>query len=555
MSYYQKRDANSVSSLFHSMRMLLSLLLYWASVSTASAADPTYWDDIRPVLRKNCTVCHSAKNLKELDVSGGIALDSYATVRNGSKHAVIEPGKSDASILVQRVTSQDDEKRMPLGATPLKPETIELIRRWIDTGAMEGKSPEDHGVIPVVLPAVKRTRKLDVTLPTTSVPPKDFAGKSKPAKLELKLRIGPLAPVTAVAFSPDGKFLAAGSYRQVTIWDLASVQPVKTLSNVLGTVNDVRFSPDSRLLAVAGGQPSAKGDLRLYSVADWKLLATLGGHEDVVFSVAFHPDGKRLASASFDKTVKIWDLTSHKAERTLTGHSDFVYAVALSPDGKWLVSASKDRSVKLTETDTGKSRFTFSGMDQDVLAVAMSSDGKTVVSSGFDTALYWWSAETGQRLRLQRGHGGAVHEIAFSKDGKRVISASADKTLRLWDGATGSPVRTISAGSLAYAVAISPNGKLIASGTFDGLVRLWDPATGRQLLTLLAVPASEEHADWLALTPEGYLANSAGLATQMQWRMAGETVAAEPVWKVLRRPDDVVKAVRGETLAAPSFCK
>ncbi|HLJ97143.1 MAG TPA: c-type cytochrome domain-containing protein [Gemmataceae bacterium] len=525
----------------------------WLSVATGRAlADPTYWQDIRPILRKNCTVCHSTKNLKDVDVSGGLALDSYAAIRKGTKHAVIEPGKSEASILVQRVTTEDGDQRMPLGANPLNPAAIALLRQWINTGAKEGQNPEDRPAV-VAAATSKRTRKLDVTLPTTAVPPKGLVASSNSAKLELALKVGPLAPVTAVAFSPDGKLLATGSYRQVTIWDLATVQPVHTLTHVLGAVNDVRFSPDGQMLAVAGGQPSAKGDLRLYSLADGKLRATLSGHDDVIFSVAFHPDGKRLASASFDKTVRIWNLTSHKAERILTGHSDFVYAVAFSPDGKWLVSASKDRSVKLVETDTGTSRLTFSGMDQDVLAVAVSPDGKNVVSSGFDTGIYWWNAQTGQRIRLQNGHAIAVHELCFSKDGKRLVSAGADKTIRVWDGATGASVRTIAAGSIAYATAIRPDGKLIASGTFDGLVRLWDAATGRQLLTLLSIPAEDDRSEWLALTPEGYMASSAGLASSVQWRVAGKGIRAEPVSKTLDQPESVVKAARGEALPAPSF--
>src|SRR5262249_31799025 len=152
--------------------------------------------------------------------------------------------------------------------------------------------------------------------------------------LELALTVGPLAPVAAVAFSPDGKLLASGSYGQVTVWDLTAARPAVVLTNVLGAVNDLRFSPDGKLLAVAGGQPSAKGDLRLFQVDGWNLLGTLPGHDDVVFSVAFSPDGKRLASASFDKTVRLWDVAGRKVERVLSGHSDFVYAVAFSPDGK-----------------------------------------------------------------------------------------------------------------------------------------------------------------------------------------------------------------------------
>src|SRR5439155_18838005 len=134
---------------------------------------------------------------------------------------------------------------------------------------------------------------------------------------------------------------------------------------------------------------------------------------------------------------------------------------------------------------------------------------------------------------------------------KWVVSAGADKTVRLWDGATGASVRSISVGSIAYAVALSPNGKLIASGTFDGLVRLWDAATGRQLLTLLAVPSEGDRSDWLAVTPEGYTTSIPGFAEQMRWRMGGQTVEAEPVWKTLHQPVVVVKAARVEPVAGP----
>jgi WD40 repeat protein len=526
--------------------------------SSAKAEDPTYWKDIRPILRKNCTVCHNAKNLKEYDVSGGLALDSYEGVLKGKRGRVVHPKNSIDSLLVKMITATDESKRMPRSAPPLPSETIALIRHWIDSGAKEGTAlagvtPSETGNASI---RSRRTRKLDVMLNTSAVPPKGLLGASNPGKLELVLKVGPLAPVTAVAFSPDGKWLTAGSYGQVVIWDLTIARPAKVLTNVLGAVNDARFSSDGKLLAIGGGQPSAKGDLRLYQTADWKLIATLGGHQDTVFSVAFSLDGKRLASASFDKTVRVWNTSSLQLERTLTHHSDFVYSVAFSPDGQWLVSASKDRSVKMIEVATGKSKFTFGGMEQDVLAVTVSPDGKSVVSAGLEPGLHWWDAQTGNRIRVQNGHAVAVNEICFSKDGRQVVSGGSDQTIRVWDGAAGALQRTIPAGSAIYAVAVSPEGKRIASGSFDGRVCLWDLSSGQQLATLLTMPPdanSQENFDWLALTPEGYETSSSDLTSKGHWRMGGQATAEDIVWKNVLKPDMVVKALHGEPVAAVSF--
>lgn len=535
------------------MRLLLCCFLALCLTSPlAAAADPTYWQEVRPVLRKHCVACHSARNLREVDVSGGLALDTLEAIRKGGKRPVAAAGKSADSLLIQLLVTNNAEKRMPQGADPLPAETIALLRRWIDTGMKEGTRPADAEA--TVAAAPRRTRKLDVAVPTAALPPAGMFGKAKPAALTLVLPVGPLTPVTAVAFSPNGKLLATGTYSRVVLWDAATAQPVKQLTNVLGAVNDVRFSPDGTLLAVAGGQPGAKGDLRIYQVANWELLATLPGHDDVVFSIAFRPDGKRLASASFDKTVRVWDLASHKTLHTLTGHSDFVYAVAYNSDGQWLVSASKDRSVKLVDAATGKSRFTMS-LDDDVLTVAISPDGKSVLSSGFQAGLYWWDPSTGQRTRLTGGHSVATHELCFSKDGKLIASAGADRTVRLWNGVTGAAAGVLAAGSTAYAVALSPDGKRVAAGCFDGLVRIADTAAARPLVSLLALAPQGDKYDWLAVTAEGFAAGSPGVTAQGQWRMAGQPVPGDAVWKVLHQPDTVARAARGEAIAAPVFGK
>lgn len=538
------------------MRILIFSLSLVTALPIAAYAqgDVTYWQDIRPILRKHCIACHSTKHAARVEVSGGLALDTFEAAKKGSKHPVITPGTSDKSLIYQLLVTSDVKKRMPLDSEPLAQERIALIKKWIDTGAKEGTQPAEVAT----LPAKKAvTRKLDVLVPTTTTPPSAIPlGLKETGKLELATKIGPLAPVTAVAFSPNNQLLATGSYGQVVVWDLDAGRPVKLLTNVLGAVNDLKFSPKGDILAVGGGQPSAKGDLRLYQTSDWKLIATLRGHDDVVFSLAFSPDGKQLASASFDNSVRLWDAHSYVPMKEYHHHSDFVYAVAFSPNGKQIVSASKDRTVALVDVETGKTAFTFSGMEQDVMAVAFHPDGKSVISSGFEPGVFWWNAQTGERIgKPAAGHGIATHELAFSKDGNRVVSAGADRTVRTWDGAVGTALKVFPVGSIAYSVAISPNGKFIASGSFDGLVRLWDEASARHLATLLTQAADDDSPEWLAITPEGYVTGSDKLAAQVRWRLNGQDAKADVVWKVLRQPANVARAMRGDAVPAPVFDK
>jgi hypothetical protein len=191
------------------------VMTVWAAPAQAQA-DPTYWQDIRPIFRKHCTVCHSARNLKEVDVSGGLALDTFDAARKGSSHAVFKPGHSKDSILYQLLTTSDAKRRMPLDAKPLPEADIALIKKWIDAGAKEGKDPGTT-IDPTPIKKSAKLRKLDVVLPTNATPPAALLPKAKLGKLDLALRIGPLPPITALAFSPDGKTLAVGSHGQVAL--------------------------------------------------------------------------------------------------------------------------------------------------------------------------------------------------------------------------------------------------------------------------------------------------------------------------------------------------
>jgi DNA-binding beta-propeller fold protein YncE len=528
------------------LRLLASLGALGALCGESFAADPTYWQDVRPILRKHCVVCHSERKLPELDVSAGLALDKPDNIKKGGKNGkvtVLVPGKPDASLVVTLLTSKDKKRAMPLDADPLSEDEIAVIRKWVAAGAPEGTKPkEDEGTV-AVGPA-RPVRKLDVIFPTRAALPKPA---NLPGNLELTLPVGPLPPVAAVAFSPDGKWLATGVYGRVTVWDLSTAKPLKALTNVLGAVNDLKFSPNGKLLAVAGGQPSARGDLRLFDTTEWKLLHALGGHLDTVSCVSFNADGTKLVSASFDKTVRLWNVAEAKLIHTYTGHSDFVYAVAFGPDGAWYATASKDRTGRIVDTLTGKGLFTLGGSDQEVLAVAVLPGSGQVLAAGLDPLVSWYDPKTGERARRAGGPGTATHEIAIDPKGTLVVAAGADGTIRTLDPKTAAQVKALQTGSVVFAVAVDPGAQRIASGGADGTVKIWVAADARLLVTLW----SSSDDNWLSLAPEGYFAGAEALLAKGAWKASGKPIIDAKLLAPLANAEQVGKAAQGQKLADP----
>jgi WD40 repeat protein len=190
--------------------------------------------------------------------------------------------------------------------------------------------------------------------------------------------------------------------------------------------------------------------------------------------VTFSPDGKRIASGSGDKTIKLWDATTGDLQKTLAGHSASVSAVAFSPDGKRIISGSWDKTIKLWDATTGDLQKTLAGHSASVSAVAFSPDGKRIISGSWDKTIKLWDATTGDLQKTLAGHSDSVNTVVFSPDGKWIASGSRD-TIKLWDTTTGDLQKTLAGHlDLVNAVVFSPDGKRIASGSWDKTIKLWD---------------------------------------------------------------------------------
>jgi hypothetical protein len=162
-------------------------------------------------------------------------------------------------------------------------------------------------------------------------------------------------------------------------------------------------------------------------------LLSLDGHADEVASVAFSADGKRLASGSQDKTVKVWDARTGREERTLLGHAARVGCVTFSPDGRLLASAGRDQRVVIWETSSGRQVLAWQAHDRSVLSVTFSADGARVATGGEDRTVKVWDAVTGREQLVLRGPSHFVTSVSFAADGRLLAAGSADNTIHVWD--------------------------------------------------------------------------------------------------------------------------
>ena len=193
-----------------------------------------------------------------------------------------------------------------------------------------------------------------------------------------------------------------------------------------------------------------------------------------VYSIAFSPNGRWLASGLDDKTIRIWDVESGLPVRDLSADRRSVIYVAFSPDGHSLASGGDDKTINIWDLTNGKVVHTLSGHTKNIYAVVFSPSGRWIASASADKTVRLWDTASGREVHRLSGHGSSVTSVAFSPDSQWLVSGSWDKTIKIWDVEKGQVVETLAGNTNPiYSVAFDSSGHWLASGSQDGTIRLW----------------------------------------------------------------------------------
>jgi WD40 repeat protein/uncharacterized caspase-like protein len=287
-----------------------------------------------------------------------------------------------------------------------------------------------------------------------------------------------------VRFSPQSPdIFATGTWDgQVKLWQRRKDNTKTLLKQLKGhqttaAISDLQFSPDGKILASASWDKTIK----LWRVEDGQLLDTLQNHQDTLTSIAFSPDGKTLVSGSEDKTINLWKIENDKAKlvKTIRGHQDGVTSVAFSLDGKFFASGSYDKSIKIWRED-GSFLTNLNKQGLAIAAIEFSPDGKTLASASWDNTIELWNVIDLDREKIEpfktlAGHRGGVTSLDFTKDSKVLTSSSSDGTIKIWNVRDGSPIKTLLGHTSAvHNLSFNSNDRAMISAEEQAGLFLWN---------------------------------------------------------------------------------
>ncbi|MEU3622775.1 NB-ARC domain-containing protein [Amycolatopsis coloradensis] len=293
---------------------------------------------------------------------------------------------------------------------------------------------------------------------------------------------GPIAPYIDLSLVDTRRCARLHRLLGQTAHLLAPTSPARFRADILFSrvAHDPEWGPQASELAQGRTAPALVNRWPLPDLPDPALLRTLTAHTKMVRALAVSPDGSRIASASDDNTMRIWDTASEKELAAAHHQSSSISILVAGPDGSWFASANDAHVVQIWDAITAEERSSFTGHELPVRALVAAPDGSWLASAGDDRQIRIWDTITTTARCVLDGHRDAIQCLAVAPDGSWLASASADQTVRVWDTSTGRDRFTLAEHTgTVHALAVAPDGSWLASASADHTVRVWDTSTGR----------------------------------------------------------------------------
>ncbi len=484
-------------------------------VGQEKPADPaavkiTYEENVRPIFREHCFTCHGQDNIK-----GGLSLATFSkAIEGGSSGEVIFAGEPDSSRLWALV-SHAEEPFMPPEQDRLPDEKLDVIRKWIEGGALENAGS---------MSTVKKKPSLALAPPTHRGKPEGPAAMPEGLLRQPVVYSDRAAAVTALAASPWAPLVAVAGQKQVVLYHSESSKLLGVLPFPEGVPHVLRFSADGELLLVGGGHAAQLGIVAVYDVRSGKRLVTVGDELDVVLAADMNDDRSRIALAGPQKVVRVYDTATGELVQEMRKHTDWVYDVRYSPDGVLLASCDRNGGLVVWEAATGREYLDLRGHGGAVRAVAWRSDSNVLASASEDGTVRLWEMNDGNQIKNWGAHGGGVMSVSIAQDG-RLVTTGRDNTVKVWD-ADGNLQATMPAfPEVALAAAMTHDGSRVVGGDWTGQVRLWNVADPQQVVPLAPNPPTLEM--MVERTTQAAQAANAEAAKAAEQLAAAESAAAQ----------------------------
>ena len=418
----------------------------------------SFVNQVVPLLREHCVGCHGPSTAE-----GGYRLDSYERLLQAgdSGEAGIVAHRPEAGESYRRITTDEPSARMPLDADPLPAESIAVLRRWIEEGAVfDGDTPDASLVS--LMPAVEHPAA-----------PEHYAA--------------PL-PLIAIAFSTDGERLLVGGYHEITIWDVGEGTLQQRIGQVARQTHAIAWHPSGEQFAVAGGDPGRLGEVRIFS-AEGDLLRVAASADDVIHDAAYSPEGERLAVAGPDGAVRIFDTASGDLAGEITGHLDWITAVAWSPDGSKIATGSRDKTAKVFDVASGRLLASYNRHDAAVRGVLFHPTGEEVYSAGDNGRWDRWKIENAERVRDMH-LGAPAFKLVAAND--RFLVPSTNNRVYVMKAAESDRIRELHGAEEQpfLSVAVHQASDRVAAGSRRGTVSVWNFSDGQRTAEFAAVPVA-----------------------------------------------------------------